>query len=183
MRATVTPAGILTFRNDTFRVALGYGGVRTDKHEGDGGTPAGLLPLREILYRADRLPAPVSASPASPGLVSPGLVSPGLVRPVPVRPMTPSDGWCDDPGHASYNRAVQRPFNASAEALWRDDASYDIVGVLGWNDDPPVAGRGSAIFLHLARFDFAPTEGCIALALDDLRRVLAQGLTEILVTG
>jgi L,D-peptidoglycan transpeptidase YkuD (ErfK/YbiS/YcfS/YnhG family) len=163
MRATVTPAGIFTIANSTFRAALGYSGVRSDKREGDGGTPAGLLPLREILYRSDRLPAPVSV--------------------VPVRPMTPSDGWCDDPGHASYNRAVRLPLNASAEALWRDDASYDIVGVLGWNDDPPVAGRGSAIFLHLARFDFAPTEGCIALALDDLRRVLAQGLTEILVTA
>ncbi len=162
MRATVTPAGIFTIGNDTFRAALGYGGVRGDKREGDGGTPAGLLPLREILYRADRLPAPVSV--------------------VPVRALTPSDGWCDDGSHPAYNRAVQLPINASAEALWRDDASYDIIGVLGWNDDPPVAGHGSAIFLHLARFDFAPTEGCIALGLDHLRHALAMGLTEILVT-
>ena len=92
-----------------------------------------------------------------------------------------TDGWCDDPGHPAYNRPVRLPINASAEALWRDDALYDIIGVLGWNDDPVVPGRGSAIFLHVARPDYAPTEGCIALALDDLRRVLALGLTEIVV--
>jgi L,D-peptidoglycan transpeptidase YkuD (ErfK/YbiS/YcfS/YnhG family) len=76
---------------------------------------------------------------------------------------------------------VRLPINASAEALWRDDAIYDIIGVLGWNDDPVLTGKGSAIFLHLARPGYTPTEGCIALAPDDLRRVLAQGLTEILV--
>jgi L,D-peptidoglycan transpeptidase YkuD (ErfK/YbiS/YcfS/YnhG family) len=163
MRASVNSAGTFSIGTETFRVALGYGGIRADKHEGDGGTPTGLLPLREVLYRADRLPAPMSV--------------------VPVRPLSREDGWCDDPTHPAYNRPVRLPINASAEALWRDDASYDIVGVLGWNDDPPQPGRGSAIFLHLARFDHAPTEGCIALAVDDLRRVLALGLTEILVTG
>ncbi len=78
---------------------------------------------------------------------------------------------------------VELPINASAEALWRDDAVYDIIGVLGWNDDPVQPGRGSAIFLHLARPDFSPTEGCVALAPDDLRHVLAMGLTEIVVTA
>lgn len=163
MRATVTAAGIFTIGDNVFRAALGYGGVTADKREGDGGTPAGLLPLREILYRADRVAAPKAV--------------------VPARPLTPSDGWCDDPADSAYNRAVQLPYAASAEALWRDDASYDIIGVLGWNDDPPVPGLGSAIFLHLARFDYALTEGCIALELDHLRRTLALGLTEILVTA
>jgi L,D-peptidoglycan transpeptidase YkuD (ErfK/YbiS/YcfS/YnhG family) len=162
MRATVNSDGSFIAGNKTCRAALGFGGVRVDKREGDGGTPAGLLVLREVLYRADRVVAPKSA--------------------VPVRPLSRSDGWCDDPGHPAYNRSVQLPIGASAEALWRDDASYDILGVLGWNDDPVVAGRGSAIFLHLARIDFPPTEGCIALAGDDLRHVLAAGLTEILVT-
>jgi L,D-peptidoglycan transpeptidase YkuD (ErfK/YbiS/YcfS/YnhG family) len=162
MRATVTPGGIFSIGIETFRAALGFGGIRADKREGDGGTPAGLLPLREVLYRADRLIAPVSV--------------------VPVRKLAPFDGWCDDPSHPAYNRAVQLPINAGAEALWRDDASYDIIGVLGWNDDPPQPSLGSAIFLHLARFDYSPTEGCIALAADDLRHVLALGLTEILVT-
>ncbi len=162
MRATVTSAGVFTIDTVTYRAALGYGGVRVNKREGDGATPAGLLPLREVFYRADRLQAPICS--------------------VPVRPLTQIDGWCDDATHEAYNRAVQLPFAARAEALWRDDASYDIVGVLGWNDDPVVTGAGSAIFLHLARFDFAPTEGCIALALDHLRHVLALGLTKIMVT-
>jgi L,D-peptidoglycan transpeptidase YkuD (ErfK/YbiS/YcfS/YnhG family) len=76
---------------------------------------------------------------------------------------------------------VRLPIGASAEALWREDAVYDIIGVLGWNDDPIEPGRGSAIFLHVAQPDYAPTEGCVALAADHLRRVLAMGLTEIVV--
>jgi L,D-peptidoglycan transpeptidase YkuD (ErfK/YbiS/YcfS/YnhG family) len=98
---------------------------------------------------------------------------------VPVAPIAPDDGWCDDPARAEYNRPVRLPIAASAEALWRDDNVYDIIGVLGWNDSPPIAGRGSAIFLHIARPDYTPTEGCVALSASDLRHVLASGLTEI----
>jgi L,D-peptidoglycan transpeptidase YkuD (ErfK/YbiS/YcfS/YnhG family) len=163
MRAIVTAAGILTLGAGTFQAAIGRGGVREDKHEGDGATPPGLLPLRKLLYRPDRGAAPICA--------------------VPVEPIAPQDGWCDDPTHTAYNQRVRLPIDATAEALWRDDAVYDIIGILGWNDAPVRSGRGSAIFLHLARADFAPTDGCIALAPDDLRRVLANGLTEILVTA
>jgi L,D-peptidoglycan transpeptidase YkuD (ErfK/YbiS/YcfS/YnhG family) len=163
VRATLSPAGMFTIGTETFRAALGFGGIRFDKREGDGATPVGVLPLREVRYRPDRLPTPKSA--------------------VPVRPLVASDGWCDDPTHPEYNRSVRLPINASAEALWRDDAVYDIIGVLGWNDDPVQPGRGSAIFLHAARPDYAPTEGCIALALVDLRHILSMGLTEILVTA
>ncbi len=163
MRAIVTPDGTLTLGTETFRAVLGRGGVRGDKQEGDGATPLGLLPLRKLLYRPDRGAPPVCA--------------------VPVAAITPHDGWCDDPAHLSYNRPVRLPIDASAEALWRDDCLYNIVGVLGWNDAPVRPGLGSAIFLHLARDDFAPTEGCVALALDDLRRILANGLTEILIAA
>ncbi len=161
MRAIVVPGGLLTIQSETFRAALGRGGVRADKHEGDGATPIAALPLRQVLYRADRLAAPECA--------------------VPVRALGRNDGWCDDPAAAEYNLAVSLPIAVSAEALWRDDAVYDIIGVLGWNDDPIRPGRGSAIFLHVAQSDYAPTEGCVALARDDLRRVLAMGLTEIVV--
>ena len=161
MRATVTSAGTLVLGGESFRAALGYGGIRAEKREGDGGTPTGLLPLRSVLYRPDRLPAPICA--------------------VPVRALMRQDGWCDDPANAAYNRLVQLPIDASAEALWREDGVYDIIGVLGWNDDPIRSGRGSAIFLHVARPDYAATEGCVALALNDLILVLAKGLTEILV--
>jgi L,D-peptidoglycan transpeptidase YkuD (ErfK/YbiS/YcfS/YnhG family) len=167
MRAIVVPnsdltsGGSLTLRGETFRAALGRGGVRSDKREGDGGTPVGVLPLRRVLYRPDRVEAPLSA--------------------VPVQTLAPTDGWCDDPAHADYNKLVRLPINASAEVLWREDAVYDIIGVLGWNDQPVRPGLGSAIFLHVAAAGFAPTDGCVALALDDLRHVLAAGLTDIVV--
>ena len=87
----------------------------------------------------------------------------------------------DDPSDPAYNQAVRLPFPASAEVLWRDDAIYDIIGVLGWNDSPVRPGHGSAIFLHVARSDYTPTDGCVALAPEHLRRVLAMGLTELVV--
>jgi L,D-peptidoglycan transpeptidase YkuD (ErfK/YbiS/YcfS/YnhG family) len=87
--------------------------------------------------------------------------------------MTEEDGWCDDPADPAYNRHVRLPYPASAERLWRDDGIYDIVVVLGHNDDPPVAGLGSAIFLHIARPDYPPTQGCVAVAREDLEALLA----------
>ena len=149
----------------TLRVAvvLGAGGIRADKREGDGATPPGLLVLRRVLYRADRGSAPACA--------------------VPREALAPDDGWCDDPGHPDYNRMIRLPHPARHERLWRDDGLYDIVGVLGWNDDPVLRGRGSAIFLHAARPDGQPTTGCIALAPDALRQVLAAGLMAIDMPG
>lgn len=161
MQAVVHPDGRLVLRNDVFRAALGRAGVREHKQEADGATPAGLLRLRRVLYRADRLPAPDCA--------------------VPIEPIGEADGWCDDPTHRDYNRQVRLPHEARHEELWRQDRLYDVVGVLGWNDGPIERGGGSAIFLHAARPDYAPTEGCVALALPDLLRVLAVGVTELLV--
>jgi L,D-peptidoglycan transpeptidase YkuD (ErfK/YbiS/YcfS/YnhG family) len=132
--------------------ALGRSGVRVDKREGDGATPVGTWLLRRVLYRADKLTLPAVASPAA------------AIR--------PTDGWCDDPADASYNRSVQLPYGARTEQMWRDDDLYDVVVILGHNDDPPVAGLGSAIFMHVARPDLQPTEGCIALALEDLMAFL-----------
>ncbi len=86
--------------------------------------------------------------------------------------MRRQDGWCDAVSDRNYNRPVQHPYSASAERLWRDDALYDLVIVLGYNDHPRRQGLGSAIFMHVARPDYAPTEGCIALRPADLRRFL-----------
>ena len=163
MRAMVTPDGFVRMAGQMWRAAIGRGGVRDHKQEGDGATPPGVLALRRVLYRADRGRSPACA--------------------VPVEPLAPDDGWCDDPAHPDYNRMVRRPHPARGEALWRDDAVYDLIGVLGWNDAPVVPGRGSAIFLHVARPDFAPTEGCVALAEADLRALLAMGLREIEVVA
>ena len=95
------------------------------------------------------------------------------------------DGWCDDPQDPAYNRLVSLPYPSSAEQLWRVDHIYDVIAVIGYNDDPPVAARGSAIFLHVARNNFTPTAGCIALAVNDLLAVLkdCDRDTEICITA
>lgn len=136
------------------RCALGRAGPVRDKREGDHASPVGAWRARYGLYRADRIARPRS----------------GLR----LRPIRELDGWCDDPGSALYNRPVRLPFAGSAEKLRRDDGLYDIVIVLDYNLSPRRRGRGSAIFLHCAREGFAPTEGCVALRLDDLRRLLAR---------
>ncbi len=145
--------GTLAWPGGEARCALGRAGVSATKREGDGATPAGVLPLRYVFYRTDRLAQPATL--------------------LAVRAITPDDGWCDDPASPEYNRLVRRPFPGRHETLWRADALYDLIVVLGWNDAPPIPNRGSAIFLHVAAPDYAPTEGCVALARRDLTRLLA----------
>jgi L,D-peptidoglycan transpeptidase YkuD (ErfK/YbiS/YcfS/YnhG family) len=136
------------------RAAIGPGGIAIKGGEGDGITPRGSFPVREIFYRADRIPKPITA--------------------LPLRAIEKDDGWCDAPGDANYNRLVKLPYPASAEQMWREDHLYDLVAVLGYNDDPVVPGKGSAIFLHLARPDFSATHGCVALTRDDWLAAIAQ---------
>lgn len=135
-----------------YRCAVGRTGVRRDKREGDGATPAGTFPLRQVLFRPDRIAEPRCR--------------------LPVRALEPADGWCDDPEDVAYNRPVRRPYPASHEALWRDDALYDLIVVPGHNDDPPVPGMGSAIFIHCADADRGATEGCVALARAELSAIV-----------
>ena len=149
----VTPSRIARVGAWRFRCAVGRGGIRADKREGDGATPAGAWALREVLYRADRIAAPVTR--------------------LPLRALRPDDGWCDAPNDIAYNRRVTLPYPASAEALWRRDRVYDIIVVAGYNDAPVVPGKGSAIFLHLARRGYQPTAGCVAFARGDLLKILA----------
>ena len=125
------------------RCALGRSGPTRRKREGDGASPAGRFALLGGYYRADRGPRPRTA--------------------LSLRPIRPSDGWCDDPGDRCYNRRITRPYGASHETMWRDDNLYDLVLDIGWNRGPIVRGRGSTIFLHFAKPDFAPTEGCVAV--------------------
>jgi L,D-peptidoglycan transpeptidase YkuD (ErfK/YbiS/YcfS/YnhG family) len=161
--AILRPDGLLVLGDRRYRATFGRAGIARFKVEGDGATPAGLLPLRRVLYRADRGPPPRAACP--------------------IEPLSPEDGWCDDVRSPVYNRQIRRPFEARHEAMWREDSLYDIVGVLGWNDDPTEPERGSAIFLHLQSPGGDPTEGCVALPLSELREVLASGLTAIRVLG
>lgn len=152
----VAADGTLRIGADQMRCALGRSGIRdgTLKSEGDGATPTGCFALRRALYRADRLAPPETA--------------------LDMQPINPNDGWCDDPGDAAYNQPVTLPYAASTESLWRTDAVYDVIVILGHNDDPPVPGRGSAIFMHVARPGYTPTEGCVALTMPDLQAVLAR---------
>jgi L,D-peptidoglycan transpeptidase YkuD (ErfK/YbiS/YcfS/YnhG family) len=150
----VDPAGFARWRDRRFRCALGRGGIQRDKREGDGATPVGAWAMRRLLYRSDRVALPATA-----------LAAQVIGR---------DDGWCDAPGDPNYNLPVTLPYPASAETLWREDGVYDLIVPLGYNDAPIVPGAGSAIFLHLARPDFSPTEGCVALALPDLMTVLRE---------
>jgi L,D-peptidoglycan transpeptidase YkuD (ErfK/YbiS/YcfS/YnhG family) len=146
------PLGRLHAGPVVVRCAIGGGGIRQDKREGDCATPGGAFRLVGGFFRQDRVLRKAWVSP--------------------MRPVSPSDGWCDDPRSALYNRRVALPCRASHEKLWRADRLYDLVIVLDYNIHPRRKNRGSAIFLHCARPDFAPTGGCIALRLDDLRRLL-----------
>lgn len=154
MQITVSADGWLTAGDLRCRCALGPMGITNDKKEGDGATPAGTFPLRRVLYRGDRGAPPRTA--------------------LPVQLIQQRDGWCDDPAHDDYNQQVVLPHAGSHEKLWRDDHLYDVIVVLGYNDAPAVPGKGSAIFLHVAKDDYAPTEGCVAIARDDMRTLLRQ---------
>jgi L,D-peptidoglycan transpeptidase YkuD (ErfK/YbiS/YcfS/YnhG family) len=136
------------------RAALGRGGIKALKREGDGGTPMGRFPVREVLYRGDRVPRPRT--------------------PLPVRTIRVHDGWCDDPADRNYNRLIKLPAQRSAEGLMRADHLYDVILMLGYNDRPRVRGRGSAIFVHLARPGYTPTDGCIALSPADMSALIRQ---------
>jgi L,D-peptidoglycan transpeptidase YkuD (ErfK/YbiS/YcfS/YnhG family) len=134
--------------------AIGRSGMiaAADKREGDGASPIGIWPIRRFVYRADRLSLPQTL--------------------LPITATQAQDGWCDGADDPLYNQPVTLPYLASTEQMWREEHVYDLVGILGHNDAPPMAGRGSAIFLHLARAGFTPTEGCIALNLGDMLEVM-----------
>lgn len=157
----LTPTG-LRFRGRTFPCSIGKGGIGTDKHEGDGATPAGTYRITDILYRGDRLPQPHPAA-----------------RPIGIR-----DLWSDDVKDPAYNRPVRAPHMYSHEQMRRADPLYDIVLVTDWNSTPPVPGNGSAIFLHRWRRPGFPTEGCIAFEARDLHWIterIVPGETKIIV--
>lgn len=128
--------------------AIGRGGLRDDKREGDGATPRGRHGITGVLYRPDRLSARRLPSGA--------------------RAIRRGDLWSDDPADPCYNRPVRAPHRHSAEALRRADPLYDVILLTDWNSAPPVAGRGSAIFLHCWRRPRFPTAGCVAFRRDDL---------------
>lgn len=141
-------------KNLKFRCAIGRSGLvdAAEKREGDGASPIGAWRFKHVYYRPDRVSKPDTS--------------------LPVSVLSEDMGWCDAPEDPNYNRLIRRPYPTSHEALWREDHVYDIIVELAHNDDPPVPHLGSAIFMHVAKPDYSPTQGCAALAIDDLLGVL-----------
>ncbi len=144
----------------TWPCTIGKNGTiaASEKEEGDGKTPVGSWQILKVLYRGDRI-----------SLEERALISKDLE----IAPLCQRDGWCDEPEDPYYNQAVIIPYTSRFEYLWRDqENTYDLIATLGYNTDPIIPGRGSAIFLHVAKPGFTPTEGCVALERNDLLELL-----------
>jgi L,D-peptidoglycan transpeptidase YkuD (ErfK/YbiS/YcfS/YnhG family) len=146
-RRAILQAGPLTFY-----AALGRSGRSSRKREGDGATPIAAMRILHGFYRRDH-----------------GAPPPSRLKLMPIRRWML---WCDAPGDANYNRPVRAPFRKSHEHMMRSDGLYDICLVLDWNVSSRKQGAGSAIFFHLARSGYSPTEGCVAISRRDMERLL-----------
>jgi len=135
-----------------FPCALGRGGIIANKREGDGGTPLASMRILSGFFRRGHFA--------------------GKRTRLAMREIDASLGWCDMPGDPNYNRPVKLPYAASHETMRRKDPLYDACLVLDWNIQPRRRGRGSAIFFHLARAGFTPTEGCVAVTARTMTRLL-----------
>lgn len=146
--------GQILAANAVIPCALGRSGIGQVKREGDGLSPRGVFRLRAGAYRPDHFGARPRTALA-------------------LRRTRQNDGWCDDPRDRRYNRPIVLPApGVSAERMWREDGLYDLVVDLDYNRQPIRPGRGSAIFLHVARAGYLPTEGCVAVRRPDLVRLL-----------
>ncbi|MFL6819252.1 MAG: L,D-transpeptidase [Bradyrhizobium sp.] len=146
--------GWLSAGGQTVPVALGRGGIKANKREGDGGTPKGTFRPLRLWWRSDRHRRPRTF--------------------LPVRAIGPADAWCEDPQSRHYNRPVQRSRDAGGDRLKREDHLYDFIVEIDHNSSPRVSGRGSAVFLHLARENFGPTAGCVSMTQSAMLRLLAR---------
>lgn len=144
--------GLLNFNGKVFPCALGRGGIKTIKREGDGGTPIGQMRLLSGYFRKGRVQSTRTR--------------------LPLKQIRKSDGWCDQPGDPNYNRPVMLPYRSSAETMIRNDRLYDCCIVLDYNIKPRRRGMGSAIFFHIAKQGFGPTEGCVAVDPQVMKRLL-----------
>jgi len=155
LQTIIKPDGVyIQWRDQFFRASIGKNGVinAEDKLEGDLKTPQGCYRVTQGFYRPDRMDCPKSI--------------------ISFTPLEPSFGWCDAPLHPLYNKHVIKPFSASHEDLWRDDHVYDLILVTNHNMNPVVPGKGSAVFVHIAHDDFAPSAGCLTLQKKDLMEVI-----------
>ena len=144
--------GLLVAGTAVFPCALGHGGITANKREGDGATPLGSMRLLSGFFRGDHIPVRSTR--------------------LPMKRIGPDLGWCEVPDDRNYNRPVRIPYGASHETMQRADRLYDYCLVLDWNISARKRGRGSAIFFHLARAGFTPTQGCVAVTEKVMARLL-----------
>ena len=157
----VHSSGYLIYKGEKYKASIGKEGITENKKEGDEKTPIGCFKLREIFYRKDRIEKPKSV--------------------LKVKEIKENYGWCNDCSSRNYNKLIKIPTKEKHEKLWRKDNTYDIIVPLGYNDEPATKDKGSAIFMHLARKNYSPTEGCIALSKEDLLEILSKISNETLV--
>ncbi|MDC0618693.1 L,D-transpeptidase family protein [Pelagibacteraceae bacterium] len=139
------------YNNYRIKCAVGKRGIKKKLKEGDLITPTGRFNIKLILYREDRIKK-LNTS----------------LRKLAIKK---NMGWCDDPDSNKYNKLITLPFKYSHERLFRKDRIYDIILVLNYNMNPIKKNKGSAIFIHVAKNNFKPTEGCIALKKHDLLKI------------
>lgn len=152
MDVFVEKSGMISCGKQRWSCALGRAGLGQKNTEGDGLTPLGRHAFGRVFWRSDRLSEPKTS--------------------LHCQPIVETMGWCDDPDQDDYNTLITLPHAGSFEELWRQDHVYDLIVELLYNTNPIVLGHGSAIFMHVARPDFNPTEGCIALKQKDLLMLL-----------
>ena len=141
----------LKYKDLKFKCAIGKAGIRKKKKEGDNITPKGIYKIVKIYYRDDRIKKISSKFK--------------LIK------ITKKMGWCDDPKSKKYNRLIKLPNKYSHEKLYKKNNTYDLLLVLDYNMKPIVKNKGSAIFIHVAKRNYKPTAGCIALKKKDLLKL------------
>jgi len=138
----------LYFNKYKIKCAIGKRGITRKKVEGDNKTPAGIFKFQGIFYRKDRLP--------------------NFKTSLKKKAIKKNMGWCDDPNSVFYNKLIKFPFNKTAEKMWLNNRIYDVVVIINYNLKPTIRNKGSAIFLHVAKRNYTPTKGCIAVSKKDI---------------
>jgi L,D-peptidoglycan transpeptidase YkuD (ErfK/YbiS/YcfS/YnhG family) len=144
----------LIFKNLKFRCSVGKAGIKNKKKEGDNITPKGIFKLLKLYYRADKIKKIDTE-----------------LKKIKIKK---NMGWCDDPKSRHYNKVIKIPNNFSYEKLYRNDNIYDLIIVLSYNISPTIKNKGSAIFIHIAKDKYLPTQGCIALKKIHLIKILKE---------
>jgi L,D-peptidoglycan transpeptidase YkuD (ErfK/YbiS/YcfS/YnhG family) len=150
----VKKTGYLIFKNLKFRCSVGKAGIKNKKKEGDNITPKGIFKLLKLYYRADKIKKIDTE-----------------LKKIKIKK---NMGWCDDPKSRHYNKVIKIPNNFSYEKLYRNDNIYDLIIVLSYNISPTIKNKGSAIFMHIAKDKYLPTQGCIALKKIHLIKILKE---------